>query len=148
MTLSRDDLELVLAMPEGEARNEVLSELANPEPFEGSGADDAGVDAFMPSLDDLPVERDSAPDASAVSDGFMPSLEDLPGGVSRRRSGSWTRGTPSRCRPSRWRRSSLPSGELAEGQSPLELAVTGGPAGHARAAIASGHGAVREEPGA
>ncbi|KFE67635.1 hypothetical protein [Hyalangium minutum] len=111
MTLSRDDLELVLAMPEGEARNEVLSELANPEPFEGSDSGGAGIDAFMPSLDDLPMGQDSAQEASAASDGFMPSLDDLPGGV--------------KPAPQEFVDSEAPlssTGELTEGQSPLEVA--------------------------
>lgn len=111
VTLSRDDVELVLAMPEGEARDEVLSELAHPEPFEGSDSSGAGIDAFMPSLDDLPVGEDSTQEASASTEGFMPSLEDLPGAELAPRQ---------RVDPEQ---ATLTSPEeLDEGQSPLELA--------------------------
>jgi hypothetical protein len=121
VTLSRDDLELVLAMPEGEARNEVLSELANPEPFEGSDSSGAGIDAFMPSLEDLPVGDDSAQEASAGSEGFMPSLDDLPGAeLAPQRLVDTGDAEPVQAEP--LEASASPSGELAEGQSPLELA--------------------------
>lgn len=123
LTLSRDDLELVLAMPEGEARNEVLSELADPEPpFEASDSDGVAGDGFMPSLDDLPVERDSAMDTSAASEGFMPSLEDLPGGVEAAPQRLADAGDSVIVSPEQ-AEAPLPSAsELAEGQNPLELA--------------------------
>lgn len=121
VTLSRDDLELVLAMPEGEARDEVLSELAHPEPFEGSDSSGAGIDAFMPSLDDLPVGEDLAQEASGGSEGFMPSLEDLPGAeLAPQRRVDTEEAAPV---PSELLEAALASpGELAEGQSPLALA--------------------------
>lgn len=122
VTLSRDDLELVLAMPEGEARNEVLSELANPEPFEGSDPGGAGIDAFMPSLDDLPMGQDSAQEASAASDGFMPSLEDLPGGVEPAPQGLVDSGESASVSPEPMEAPLSSTGELTEGQSPLEVA--------------------------
>jgi hypothetical protein len=123
VTLSRDDLELVLAMPEGDARDEVLSELANPEPFEASDSDGAGGDAFMPSLDDLPVATDFSPDASAASsDGFMPSLEDVPGGVEPAPQQLADTGDSVPLSPEQVEAQLLPTGELAEGQHPLEVA--------------------------
>jgi len=122
VTLSRDDLELVLAMPEGDARNEILSELANPEPFGASSSDGAAGDAFMPSLDDLPVETDSPPDASAAFDGFMPSLEDLPGGIEPAAQRLADTGDSASVSPEQVEAQLPAPGELAEGQSPLEVA--------------------------
>jgi hypothetical protein len=122
LTMSRDDLELVLAMPEGDARNEVLSELANPESFEASDSDGVSGDDFMPSLDDLPVERDSALDTSVASDGFMPSLEDLPGGVEPAAPRLADSGDFAPVSPEQLEAQLSPTGELAEGQNPLEVA--------------------------
>lgn len=119
VSLSRNDLELVVAMPEGASRDEVLSELAGADSFDASSV--AG-DAFMPSLEDLPVNTEPEEDFSATSDSFMPSLEDLPG-----------LGEPVAQRlPATEEPAPLPSeelepllnstGELAEGQRPLDVA--------------------------
>jgi hypothetical protein len=78
VALSRNDVELVLAMPEGEARDEVLSELASTAGAMASGDVEASGDAFMPSLDDLPLNAEPEPD-QVDSEAFMPSLDDLPG---------------------------------------------------------------------
>jgi hypothetical protein len=78
-SLSRNDLELVLAMPEGEARDEVLTELASADASSASDASSADPDAFLPSLDDLPVNAEPLTEA-ADPDAFLPSLDDLPGG--------------------------------------------------------------------
>jgi hypothetical protein len=78
VSLSRNDLELVLAMPEGPARDEVLSELASADSFTASAVSAAEGDAFLPSLEDLPVNSEPETEL-AGSDAFMPSLEDLPG---------------------------------------------------------------------
>jgi hypothetical protein len=77
--LSRNDLELVLSMPEGAARNEVLAELASGgDSFTGAQSLDAAGDDFMPSIDDLPVNAEPEADTESA-DAFIPSLEDLPG---------------------------------------------------------------------
>ncbi len=75
LTLSRNDLELVLAMPEGPARDEILSELASPD----TGALEASTagDDFLPSMEDLPVNAE--PVTTEDAEAFMPSLEDVPG---------------------------------------------------------------------
>ncbi len=122
VSLSRDDLELVLDMPEGRSRDEVLSELASTEGFEASGAGSAHGDGFMPSLDDLPVESDSTEEPEAAYDDFMPSLEDLPG--SREPMASLHVAPPGSVplSPEELEAQLSPSGELAEGRTPLEVA--------------------------
>jgi hypothetical protein len=120
VSLSRDDLELVLAMPEGRSRDEVLSELANPDTLEGE--DGAHGDGFMPSLDDLPVEADATPDPETAYNDFMPSLEDLPG--SHEPAASLHTAPPGSgpLSPEELETQLSPSGELAEGRTPLEVA--------------------------
>lgn len=120
VSLSRDDLELVLAMPEGSSRDEVLSELANPDTLEG--ADSAHGDGFMPSLDDLPVEADATQDPETAYNDFMPSLEDLPG--SQEEAASLHTAPPGSepLSPEELEAQLSPSGELAEGRTPLEVA--------------------------
>jgi hypothetical protein len=119
VSLSRDDLELVLAMPEGRSRDEVLSELASTDTLEASGADG---DGFMPSLDDLPVEAEASEEPAAAFDDFMPSLEDLPG--SREPMASLHVAPPGSepLSPEELEAQLSPSGELAEGRTPLEVA--------------------------
>jgi hypothetical protein len=76
LTLSRGDADLVLDMPEGAARDEVLSELASTfSPSEGLAATG---DGFMPSIDDVPVRPDPQ-EAPADADAFMPSMDDVTG---------------------------------------------------------------------
>lgn len=120
VSLSRDDLELVLDMPEGRSRDEVLSELANTDPLEG--ADSAHGDGFMPSLDDLPVEADAASDPETAYNDFMPSLEDLPG--SHEPAASLHTAPPGSepLSPEELEAQLSPSGELAEGRTPLQVA--------------------------
>jgi hypothetical protein len=121
LALSRDDVELVLAMPEGEARNEVLSELANPDTLEASSTESAPSDDFMPSLEDLPVETDSTPEPSVAADAFMPSLEDLPssGEPVAELLAATEDSVP--LAPEELEAQLSPAGELAEGRSPLEV---------------------------
>jgi hypothetical protein len=122
VSLSRDDLELVLAMPEGRSRDEVLSELADTNPSEASSADGVQGDGFMPSLDDLPVEAEATPDPETASNDFMPSLEDLPG--SREPMASLHTAPPGSVplSPEELEAQLNPTGELAEGRTPLEVA--------------------------
>jgi hypothetical protein len=119
VSLSRDDLDLVLAMPEGRSRDEVLSELANTDTLEASSE---GGDGFMPSLDDLPVEAELTQEPEAAFDDFMPSLEDLPG--SREPMASLHAAPPDSLplSPEELEAQLSPSGELAEGRTPLEVA--------------------------
>jgi hypothetical protein len=121
VSLSRNDLELVLAMPEGTARDEILSELASPDtssPTSGAGAQG---DAFMPSLDDLPVESEPTPDAVEASGGFMPSLDDLPSEEPGAQRLSATEDSVPLSHEELEAQLS-PTGGLAEGRSPLEVA--------------------------
>lgn len=117
--LSRDDLELVLAMPEGSSRDEVLSELANTDTLETSSADG---DGFMPSLDDLPVDAEPTLEPEAAYDDFMPSLEDLPGSREPRASHHAAPPGSVPLTPEELEAQLSPSGELAEGRTPLEVA--------------------------
>ena len=119
-SLSRNDLELVLAMPEGEARDEVLAELASTaSAWESSSA--AGDD-FMPSLDDLPVNAEPE-EATASADAFMPSMDDLPSG-SEPMEAQLEPGGEDRVLSAEELDALLrPTGELAEGQRPLDVAV-------------------------
>jgi hypothetical protein len=121
-SLSRNDLELVLSMPEGASRDEVLAELASADAFSGLDASDAAGDDFMPSLEDLPVNAE--PEAEAASaDDFMPSLEDLPsGGEPVEALPEESAGAPP-LSPEELDALLLPTGELAEGQQPLDVAV-------------------------
>jgi hypothetical protein len=141
VSLSRNDLELVLAMPEGDARNEILSELANPDTSEAVSADSSSGDGFMPSLDDLPVASEPTPEPVVASDGFMPSLEDLPG--TREPAASPLLAAPQDAvplTPEELEAQLGPTGELAEGQTPLGVAeqvvLRGTPEMQARAATA------------
>ncbi|MBN1209478.1 MAG: hypothetical protein JXB05_31795 [Myxococcaceae bacterium] len=124
LSLSRNDLELVLAMPEGPARDEVLSELAG---TDGAPATyEAASDAFIPSMDDLPMALEPEPEL-ATSEGFMPSLEDLPG---EELPGSGEPVAPLLAAaedavplsPEELEARFSPTGALAEGQRPLEVA--------------------------
>ncbi len=126
VSLSRDDLELVLAMPEGSARDEVLTELAHPEqsPLDSdmdTREASAPSDAFMPSLDDIPVASEPEPQQEA-SGGFMPSLEDLPG--MHEPMAQLLEATQDSVPLSAEELESHfgPTGALAEGKSPLEVA--------------------------
>lgn len=122
VSLSRNDLELVLAMPEGDARDEVLSELAAPDSAEAASVNSAVGEGFIPSLDDLPLEAEPLLEPEAAYTDFMPSLEDLPGGVKPRASlleAPWDAVPLSPEEPKA--RLSL-SDELAGGRSPLEVA--------------------------
>ncbi|WP_224241855.1 hypothetical protein [Hyalangium gracile] len=120
-TLSRNDVELVLAMPEGEARDEILTELASQDA--SSELDEAGTtdDAFMPSLDDLPVEGEPEADVPG-SDAFMPSLDDLPGAGEPM--AQLLRATEDSVPLSAEELEAQfgPEGTLAEGRSPLDVA--------------------------
>jgi len=120
VSLSRDDLELVLAMPEGRSRDEVLSELANPDSLED--ADSAHGDGFMPSLDDLPVEADATQDPETAYNDFMPSLEDLPGSQEPAPSLHTAPPGSEPLSPEELEAQLSPSGELAEGRTPVEVA--------------------------
>ena len=120
VSLSRDDLELVLAMPEGRSRDEVLSELANPDSLED--ADSAHGDGFMPSLDDLPVEADATQDPETAYNDFMPSLEDLPGSQEPAPSLHTAPPGSEPLSPEELEAQISPSGELAEGRTPVEVA--------------------------
>jgi hypothetical protein len=122
VSLSRDDLELVLAMPEGRSRDEILSELANTDTLGASSAGGAQGDGFMPSLDDLPVDAEPTAEPEAVFDDFMPSLEDLPG--SREPMASLHVAPPGSepLTPEELEAQLSPTGELAEGRTPLEVA--------------------------
>jgi hypothetical protein len=120
VSLSRDDLELVLAMPEGRSRDEVLSELANPDTLED--ADSAHGDGFVPSLDDLPIEADATPDPETAYNDFMPSLEDLPGSSEPMASLHTAPPGSEPLSPEQLEAQLNPSGELAEGRTPLEVA--------------------------
>jgi hypothetical protein len=119
VSLSRDDLELVLAMPEGRSRDEVLSELADTDMREASGAEAGG---FIPSLDDLPVDAEPLHEPETAFDDFMPSLEDLPG--SREPVASLHVAPPGSepLSPEELEAQLSPAGELAEGRTPLEVA--------------------------
>jgi hypothetical protein len=128
VSLSRNDLELVLAMPEGSSRDEVLTELAHPDSFTSSpdsftSSSEAAApsDAFIPSLDDLPVNAEPEPE-TAASDGFMPSLEDLPGG--HEPMAQLFAATEDSVPLSREELDAQlsPTGGLAEGRSPLDVA--------------------------
>lgn len=128
VSLSRDDLELVLAMPEGSSRDEILTELAHAgsEPsvedsFTPSSAAGASADAFMPSLDDLPVASEPEPDTSA-STGFMPSLDDLPGSNEPMAQLLAATQDSVPLSPEELDAQLSPTEELAEGHSPLDVA--------------------------
>ncbi|MFL5348526.1 MAG: hypothetical protein ACJ8AT_27335 [Hyalangium sp.] len=128
VSLSRDDLELVMAMPEGSARDEVLTELAQagsaPSPedaFTPSSTAGASADAFMPSLEDLPVASEPEPDTSA-SNGFMPSLDDLPGSSEPVAQLLAATEDSVPLSPEELNAQLSPTGELAEGRSPLDVA--------------------------
>ncbi len=127
-SLSRNDLELVLAMPEGASRDEILTELAqpdslasSPDSFTSSSQAGAAADAFMPSLDDLPVASEPEPDTSA-SHGFMPSLEDLPGSGEPVAQLLAATEDSVPLSPEELEAQLSPTGGLAEGRSPLEVA--------------------------
>ncbi len=122
VSLSRDDLELVLAMPEGRARNEVLSELANTDTPEDSSVDGAQGDGFMPSLDDLPVEAEASADPETEYNDFMPSVEDLPGSREPMESLLTTPPGSEPLSPEELTAQLSPTGEVAEGRTPLEVA--------------------------
>ncbi len=119
-SLSRNDLELVLAMPEGEARDEVLAELASTDSaWESSSA--AGDD-FMPSLDDLPMSAEPE-EATASADAFMPSMDDLPSGSDPMEAQHEPGGEDRVLSAEELDTLLRPTGELAEGQRPLDVAV-------------------------
>ncbi|HEX8698162.1 MAG TPA: hypothetical protein VF815_04955, partial [Myxococcaceae bacterium] len=119
-SLSRNDLELVLAMPEGEARDEVLAELASADT--GLDSFDAAGGDFMPSLDDLPVNAEPE-EATASADAFMPSMDDLPAS-SEPAEALLEPGGEDRVLSAEELESLLsPTGALAGGQRPLDVAV-------------------------
>lgn len=121
-SLSRNDLELVLAMPEGASRDEVLSELANGDSFSALESPSASADDFMPSFDDLPVS--TGPDEVAESsDAFMPSVEDLPASSEPELALEDTGGEDGWLSAEELDALLLPSGELAEGQRPADVAA-------------------------
>ncbi|WP_224365971.1 hypothetical protein [Hyalangium versicolor] len=121
VSLSRNDAELVLAMPEGEARDEILAELAAPETSTASSQANASRDDFMPSLDDLPTNAEPEPE-TGNSDGFMPSLDDLPGdgGQVEQLLAAAEDSVP--LSPEELDGQLSPTGELAEGRSPMDVA--------------------------
>jgi hypothetical protein len=119
-TLSRNDLELVLAMPEGEARDEVLAELASADTASESFG--AAGDDFMPSFDDLPVNAEPEA-ATASADAFIPSLEDLPSSSEPQEAQPQASGEDRVLSPEELDALLRPTGELAEGQRPLDVAV-------------------------
>jgi hypothetical protein len=119
LSLSRNDLELVLEMPEGPSRDEILSELMGADtPALPEAASD---DAFIPSLDDLPTALEAGEELAAT-DGFMPSLEDLPG-VNEPVAPLVAAAEDSLPLSSEELEARFsPTGALAEGQSPVEVA--------------------------
>ena len=120
-SLSRNDLELVLAMPEGEARDEVLAELASAD--SASEAFGPAGDDFMPSFDDLPVNAEPEA-ATASADAFMPSLDDLPTGGSGPMEAQLEPVGEDRVLSSEELDALLsPTEPLAEGKQPLDVAV-------------------------
>lgn len=121
VALSRNDLELVLAMPEGEARDEVLSELASTADFSPSGDVGASGDAFIPSLDDLPLNAEPEPD-QVESEGFMPSLDDLPGGDESMAQLLAATEDSVPLTPEELQSCFGPTGELTEGRGPMDVA--------------------------
>lgn len=121
-SLSRNDVELVLAMPEGASRDEVLAELASADSFSASESSGPAADDFMPSFDDLPVS--TGPDeAEASADAFIPSLEDLPASAEPELALQDTGGEDRVLSAEELDALLLPSGELAEGQRPVDVAA-------------------------
>jgi hypothetical protein len=119
LTLSRSDADLVLDMPEGAARDEVLSELASTfSPSEGFAATG---DGFMPSIDDVPVRSEQAEDA-VDANAFMPSMDDLTGP----RESAQVLAMAEELLPLSGEAFSKllgPTGALAEGTDPMEAAL-------------------------
>jgi hypothetical protein len=120
-SLSRNDLELVLAMPEGAARDEVLAELASADSFTASESSGAAGDDFMPSFDDLPVNAEPEMEA-ASTDAFMPSLDDLPGSEEPVEALLEAAAEDRLLTPEEFEALLLPTGEPAEGQHPVDVA--------------------------
>jgi hypothetical protein len=119
-SLSRNDLELVLSMPEGEARDEVLAELASAD--SASESFGAAGDDFMPSFDDLPVNAEPEP-ATASADAFIPSLDDLPSSSEPAEEMLETGGEDRVLSSEELDALLSPAGAMAEGQRPLDVAV-------------------------
>ncbi|MDC0713959.1 hypothetical protein POL68_36170 [Stigmatella sp. ncwal1] len=119
LSLSRSDADLVLDMPEGTARDEILSELAST--FNPSDSAATTGDGFMPSFDDVPTHTEPSAD-EATADAFMPSLDDLPG--ARQAADAPLASTDEVLPLSAEEFAGLlsPTGALAEGKDPMEAA--------------------------